>query len=183
MEDNNVAFGEKPKEIWNSESGKPLPTTNNNNNGRKDSQTSGGEDTQGNGRVSSREHNDSTSVVRRGVDGDLPQRRSERSGDSRVRKGNSANSRATESTRRQSVGVQQLERPQNPKNLRNNHAERGTDYAPHAVNARIEANIKAIETMQQLMESGEQATKEQQAVLRQFSGSLQKHKHSTVEAQ
>ena len=35
-----------------------------------------------------------------------------------------------------------------------------TDYAPHAVNARIEANIKAIETMQQLMESGEQATKE-----------------------
>ena len=35
MEDNNVAFGEKPKEIWNSESGKPLPTTNNNNIGRK----------------------------------------------------------------------------------------------------------------------------------------------------
>ncbi len=58
----------------------------------------------------------------------------------------------------------------NPKNTRNNHAERGTDYAPKGVDARIEANIKAIELMQQLIESGEQATPEQMAVLRQFSG-------------
>lgn len=65
---------------------------------------------------------------------------------------------------------QPLERPANPKNLRNNHAERGKDYAPKGVDARIEANIKAIELMQQLIESGEQATPEQMAVLRQFSG-------------
>ncbi len=58
----------------------------------------------------------------------------------------------------------------NPKNTRNNHAERGKDYAPIAVDARIDANIKAIELMKQLMESGEQATAEQMAVLRQFSG-------------
>lgn len=58
----------------------------------------------------------------------------------------------------------------NPKNLRNNHAERGKNYAPKGVDARIEANIKAIELMKQLMESGEQATPEQMAVLRQFSG-------------
>ena len=65
---------------------------------------------------------------------------------------------------------QPLERPANPKNTHNNHAERGKDYAPKVVDARIEANIKAIELMQQLIESGEQATPEQMAVLRQFSG-------------
>lgn len=65
---------------------------------------------------------------------------------------------------------QTLERPANPKNTHNNHAERGKDYAPRGVDARIEANIKAIELMQQLVESGKQATPEQMAVLRQFSG-------------
>lgn len=64
----------------------------------------------------------------------------------------------------------QLERPSTPKNTRNNHAERGTDYAPKVVDARIQANIKAIELMQQLMETGEKATAGQMAVLRQFSG-------------
>lgn len=65
---------------------------------------------------------------------------------------------------------QPLERPNNPKNTHNNHAERGKDYAPRGVDARIDANIKAIELMKQLMDSGEQATPEQMAVLRQFSG-------------
>ena len=62
------------------------------------------------------------------------------------------------------------ERISHPKNTHNNHAERGTDYAPRGVNARIEANIKAIETMQRLIESGGQATPEDMAVLRKFSG-------------
>lgn len=61
-------------------------------------------------------------------------------------------------------------RIQELKNTHNNHAERGTDYAPKSVDARIEANIKAIEVMQQLMESGERATPEQMEVLRKFSG-------------
>ena len=56
------------------------------------------------------------------------------------------------------------------KNTHNNHAERGTDYAPKGTSARIEANIKAIETMQRLIESGEPATPEDMAVLRKFSG-------------
>ena len=55
-------------------------------------------------------------------------------------------------------------------NQDNNHAERGVDYAPKGVDGRIEANIKAIELMQQLIESGKKATPEQKAVLRQFSG-------------
>ena len=56
------------------------------------------------------------------------------------------------------------------KNTNNNHAERGKDYAPKGVDARIEANIKAIELMHQLMLEGKQATPAQMKVLRQYSG-------------
>ena len=56
------------------------------------------------------------------------------------------------------------------KNVRNNHSERGVDHAPTSVNARINANIKAIELAHGLLESGETATPEQMSVLRQFSG-------------
>ncbi len=56
------------------------------------------------------------------------------------------------------------------RNTHNNHAERGTDYAPKSTNARIEANIAAIETMQRLIESGQPATPEDMSVLRKFSG-------------
>ena len=56
------------------------------------------------------------------------------------------------------------------KNARNNHSERGEDHAPTSVNARIEANIEAIELARKLLESGETATPEQMRVLRQFSG-------------
>ena len=56
------------------------------------------------------------------------------------------------------------------RNTHNNHSERGTDYAPKSTSARIEANIKAIETMQRLTESGEPATPGDMAVLRKFSG-------------
>lgn len=56
------------------------------------------------------------------------------------------------------------------KNARNNRAERGKDYAPKGVDARIKANIKAIELAQELLESGATATPEQMAIIRQFSG-------------
>ena len=57
-----------------------------------------------------------------------------------------------------------------PKNTHNNHSERGKDHAPTSVDARIEANIKAIELAKQLLESGEQATENQMQTLRKFSG-------------
>lgn len=60
--------------------------------------------------------------------------------------------------------------PAEKKNVNNNHAERGKDYAPKGVDARIDANIKAIELMQKLMQEGKQATPAQMKVLRQFSG-------------
>lgn len=56
------------------------------------------------------------------------------------------------------------------KNIRNNHSERGRDYAPTSVDARIDANIKAIELARKLLDNGEQATSEQMEVLRKFSG-------------
>ncbi len=56
------------------------------------------------------------------------------------------------------------------KNTRNNHSERGIDHAPTSVDARIEANIKAIELAKRLIESDEAATSEQMTVLRKFSG-------------
>lgn len=60
--------------------------------------------------------------------------------------------------------------PSNRKNTHNNHSERGANHAPTSVDARIEANIKAIELAQQLIDSGEPATEKQMQVLRQFSG-------------
>ena len=56
------------------------------------------------------------------------------------------------------------------KNTHNNHSERGKDHAPTSVDARIEANIKAIELAKQLLESGERATEKQMQTLRTFSG-------------
>ena len=173
---NDVAFGEKPKEIWNSESGKELPKNTN-----KDDSSSAKANRQGSGRVSSGEPDDSTPAVAKRVDGDLPQRRTVGQGNSGTQegRGNGREQEVRESAGRQGGGVQQLDQSSrenreepvtNPKNLRNNHAERGKDYAPKGVDARIEANIKAIELMQQLIESGEQATPEQMAVLRKFSG-------------
>lgn len=86
------------------------------------------------------------------------------------RRGENGNGRAG-SGETQSDGVfvrplQQLD----GKNSRNNHSERGKDHAPTSVDARIEANFKAVELAKQLLESGEEATEEQKEVLRKFSG-------------
>ena len=56
------------------------------------------------------------------------------------------------------------------KNTHNYHSERGKDHAPTSVDARIDANIKAIELAKQLLESGEKATEKQMQTLRKFSG-------------
>lgn len=56
------------------------------------------------------------------------------------------------------------------KNLNNNHAERGIDYAPKGVDSRIKANLNAIQLMQELTESGKKASQSDMQVLRQFSG-------------
>ncbi|MEG2599016.1 MAG: helicase-related protein, partial [Muribaculaceae bacterium] len=55
-------------------------------------------------------------------------------------------------------------------NTNNNHSDRGQDHAPISNDARIEANIKAIELSQRLIGSGEKATPQQMSLLRKFSG-------------
>lgn len=110
--------------------------------------------------VSQRESSERRTVDNRQLDRDIEERRSERQGDKRVQSGN-AEERS--STGRPSGRLSRL-------NVSNNHAERGVDYAPTSVDARIEANIKAIELANELVESGEKATPEQMSVLRKFSG-------------
>ena len=110
--------------------------------------------------VSQRESSERRTVDNRQLDRDIEERRSERQGDSRVQIGNAEERSSTE---RPSGRLSRL-------NVSNNHAERGVDYAPTSVDARIEANIKAIELANELVESGEKATPEQMSVLRKFSG-------------
>lgn len=57
-----------------------------------------------------------------------------------------------------------------PKNTRNNHAERGVEYAPKGEKARIDANLEAIELAKKLLASGETATPKEMEVLRRYSG-------------
>ena len=135
------------------------PNDSNNDEGRENRPSSDG--------VSQRAPEGSERADSGRLDGNIQEGRNVGRGNSSV---SPAASGERSSSERPVRRLQSLERPANPKNLRNNHAERGKDYAPKGVDARIEANIKAIELMQQLIESGEQATPEQMAVLRQFSG-------------
>ena len=106
----------------------------------------------------------STVHMERGrVDGDLQRGRDDGRGNRRVQEGTGEIQRGR-GTRLSDDAIDE------PKNIRNNHSDRGTNYAPTSVDARIEANIKAIELAQQLIESGELATPRQMAVLRKFSG-------------
>lgn len=114
----------------------------------------------GNDEVSQRESSRSRSVNEKQLDTDTEKRRSEQQGDSRIQ---GRTSKERSSTERPSGRLSRL-------NVSNNHAERGVDYAPTTVDARIEANIKAIELANELVESGEKATPEQMSVLRKFSG-------------
>ena len=110
--------------------------------------------------VSQRESSERRTVDNKQLDTNTEERGSERQGDSRVQ---SRNAEERSSTERPSGRLSRL-------NVSNNHAERGVDYAPASVDARIEANIKAIELANELVESGEKATPEQMSVLRKFSG-------------
>ena len=69
-----------------------------------------------------------------------------------------------------SGGLPDISKSKQRLNTTNNHGERGIDYAPTSVDARIEANIQAIELANELIENGEKATPQQMAVLRKFSG-------------
>ena len=148
---NDVAFGEKPKEIWNSKSGKPMPTKEVKDNGVQSEQRLPGKP--------------SSSGEGEGQEG---------RGTGRVREG-----LGSESNRDQYVGPEHsvTNQPAQPKqapkhnNKRNNSGERGKDYAPTSPKARFNANVEAIKMMRELIDQGIEApTKDQMEVLRQYSG-------------
>lgn len=100
------------------------------------------------------------------VDGNLQEGRNDGRGDQGV---SSGEGEVLGRPERSAGRLQGLE-PEERKNTHNNHGKRGMEYAPKSVDARITANIEAIELAQKLLRSGEQATPRQMAVLRKFSG-------------
>ena len=152
-----MARGEKPKEIWNSKSGQPMPTNDNNNEGEQkipgESSPVGG----GAGQAS-------RPAERAGAERSSEQNRAERSGSGHSVEDNLA---------AKPQGTVQPAKPKQDlhKNKRNNVGERGKNYAPTSVKARFNANVEAIKMMRALMEDEvEVPTKDQMEVLRQYSG-------------
>lgn len=125
-----------------------------------------GENRQGSDGVLPKEPAEREHAVNTRVDGNLQEGRNDGRGDQGVSSGEGeVLGRPERSTGR----LQGLE-PEERKNTHNNHGKRGMEYAPKSVDARITANIEAIELAQKLLRSGEQATPRQMAVLRKFSG-------------
>jgi N12 class adenine-specific DNA methylase len=125
-----------------------------------------GENRQGSDGVLPKEPAEQKPAVNTRMDGDLQESRNDGRGDQGV---SSGEGEVLGRPERSAGRLQGLE-PEERKNTHNNHGKRGMEYAPKSVDARITANIEAIELAQKLLRSGEQATPRQMAVLRKFSG-------------
>jgi N12 class adenine-specific DNA methylase len=125
-----------------------------------------GENRQGSDGVLPKEPAEREHAVNTCVDGNLQEGRNDGRGDQGV---SSGEGEVLGRTERSAGRLQGLE-PEERKNTHNNHGKRGMEYAPKSVDARITANIEAIELAQKLLRSGEQATPRQMAALRKFSG-------------
>ena len=160
---NDVPFGEKPKEIWNSESGKPMPRKEEKNN-ETEQKVSGKPESTGKGTEQA-----SGSARRTGAEPGTESDRTQRTGS-----GSSVENSTLASGAATSNGKDVQPQPkQNPKhnNRRNNVGERGKDYAPTSPKARFNANVEAIKLMRLLNDEGIEApTKDQMEVLRKYSG-------------
>ena len=125
-----------------------------------------GENRQGSDGVLPKEPAEREHAVNARVDGNLQEGRNDGRGDQGV---SSGEGEVLGRPERSAGRLQGLE-PEERKNTHNNHGKRGMEYAPKSADARITANIEAIELAQKLLRSGEQATPRQMAVLRKFSG-------------
>lgn len=125
-----------------------------------------GENRQGSDGVLPKEPAEREHAVNTRVDGNLQEGRNDGRGDQGV---SSGEGEVLGRPERSAGRLQGLE-PEERKNTHNNHGKRGMEYAPKSVDARITANIEAIELAQKLLRRGEQATPRQMAVLRKFSG-------------
>ena len=180
---NDVKRGEKPKEIWNSESGKPMPgkekKSNDNNDElhsvRSEQGLSAESSSVGEGAEQAGGPADRT-----GAERSPESDRAERSGRRRSVENTLGVPNEGEETRDSSGGPAQISGNNArvgarvfPKhnNRRNNVGERGHDYAPTSPKARFNANVEAIKLMRVLMDEGVDApTKDQMEVLRKYSG-------------
>jgi len=170
---NDVAFGEKPKEIWNSKSGEPMPGTVKKNSNEGEQKVSGKPESVGQGAEQA-----SGSTERTGTERSPEQNRAERSGSGYsventqgVTDGGEARDSSEGPSRNSKDGVTRGAVPTSHKNRRNNAGERGKDYAPLSPKARFNANVQAIKIMRLLVDEGiEVPTKDQMEALRQYSG-------------
>ena len=172
---NDVAFGEKPKEIWNSKSGKPMPGKKEVKNNENKQEVSRKPESAGEGAGQA-----SGAAERTGAERSPEPNRAERSGSGysveqplTVPNGREARD-SSEGPRAISTGGSTRDTASAlPKhnNRRNNVGERGKDYAPTSPKARFNANVEAIKLMRVLMDEGIEApTKDQMEALRQYSG-------------
>ena len=170
---NDVSFGEKPKEIWNSKSGEPMPGTEKKNSNEGEQKVSGKPESVGQGAEQA-----SGSTERTGTERSPEQNRAERSGSGYsventqgVTDGGEARDSSEGPSRNSKDGVTRGAVPTSHKNRRNNAGERGKDYAPLSPKARFNANVQAIKIMRLLVDEGvEVPTKDQMEALRQYSG-------------
>ena len=170
---NDVSFGEKPKEIWNSKSGEPMPGTVKKNSNEGEQKVSGKPESVGQGAEQA-----SGSTERTGTERSPEQNRAERSGSGYsventqgVTDGGEARDSSEGPSRNSKDGVTRGAVPTSHKNRRNNAGERGKDYAPLSPKARFNANVQAIKIMRLLVDEGvEVPTKDQMEALRQYSG-------------
>ena len=170
---NDVSFGEKPKEIWNSKSGEPMPGTVKKNSNEGEQKVSGKPESVGQGAEQA-----SGSSERTGTERSPEQNRAERSGSGYsventqgVTDGGEARDSSEGPSRNSKDGVTRGTVPTSHKNRRNNAGERGKDYAPLSPKARFNANVQAIKIMRLLVDEGvEVPTKDQMEALRQYSG-------------
>ena len=172
---NDVAFGEKPKEIWNSESGKPMPGKKEEKNNEAESKVSRKPEPTGKGTGQA-----SGSVGRTGTEPGPESDRPERTGSGHsientlgVPDGGEARDSSEGPAGNSTSGITRDTAGALPKhnNRRNNVGERGKDYAPLSPKARFNANVEAIKMMRALIDNSIEApTTDQMEVLRKYSG-------------
>ena len=189
---NDVAFGEKPKEIWNSESGLPMPkieTKEVKETPKKKKQDKNqlsldlfaqveaeNESDNQNNNNNGLNRTDESSSERPSANGVRPEQGNqgvreatgEEAGQEGGRTDRGRAGRSDEGNRSVRSGLPDA--VEQPKNTRNFHIERGQSLAPTTPKARYDANIAAIKKMQDLMERGAEATPTDMKVLAKFSG-------------
>lgn len=172
---NDVPFGEKPKEIWNSESGKPMPGKKEEKNNETESKVSRKPESAGQGAGQT-----SGAADRTGAEPGTESDRTQRTGSGYsientlgVPDGGEARDSSEGPAENSTGGITRDTASALPKhnNRRNNVGERGKDYAPLSPKAHFNANVEAIKLMRLLNDEGIDApTKDQMEVLRKYSG-------------